>query len=525
MYTLAGKGHPEKTLGWGVIDWCETFLAHPDGENAGDPWRFTNEQANFVLWWYAVDDDGVFLHDRSLLARSKGWGKSPVLAALCCAELLGPVRFAYFDDDGEPVGKPVASPHVQLVAVSAAQTGNTMSLVREMLALGRASQEYYLDLGRTRILTHHGILEPVTANAKSREGQRVTFGVFDETHLWLDSNKGRQLAEVIARNCVKMDARYVETTNAPLPGEGSVAENSFQLAANIAAGLNRDTRFLFDNRQADEDVPIAPGPARRAGLIEAYGDAARENGGWVNLDRVERAIDDPATGEANARRFYFNQLCRGSSQWLDKRAVEELMGFCYVANNEPIALGFDGSIRNDSTALVGCRLSDGFVWPIQVWEKPEGDLGRDWEVPFLEVDEVTRLTLDTYDVRWMYADPAYWQDIVGRWALDYPDVVFEFWTHRRSAMVQAIERFETAVNTRGLLISSADRDEVLVRHLLNAHEQEVPGGKLIRKETPKSDRKIDAAMAAVLAYQARGDAIEAGRLESDPEDSNTMFGF
>jgi hypothetical protein len=440
-------------------------------------------------------------------------------------ELLGPVRFDGVDAFGRPVGRPVASPLVQLVAVSAAQTENTMSLAREMLSLGEAYDEYQVDVGRTRILVPGGSLEPVTANAKSREGQRVTFSVFDESHLWVDGNRGRQLAAVIRRNAAKMGARTVETTNAPLPGENSVAEDSYDYYHRITSGEAVDPGFLFDVREAPEGAPVR-GPGRREALIAAYGDAAAENGGWVDLDRIEAEMDDPATSEADARRFYYNQLCRGASNWLDATLVDRVTTRMVVSRTEPIALGFDGSIRNDATALVGCRLSDGFTWPVAVWEKPDGELGKDWEVPVLEVDELVRETLKEYDVKWMFADPAYWQDIVGRWSVDYPNVVYEFWTHRRGAMCQAVERFKTALDTgTGILFSARPEHAVLRRHLLNAHAESVPSGVLIRKESPKSPRKIDAAMAAVLAFEARGCAVRSGLDRPGESDMNVMFGF
>jgi len=50
-------GIPDMTLGWGVLEWCTNHLGHPDGEHMGDPWIFSPEQARFVLWFYAVDQD------------------------------------------------------------------------------------------------------------------------------------------------------------------------------------------------------------------------------------------------------------------------------------------------------------------------------------------------------------------------------------------------------------------------------------------------------------------------------------
>lgn len=510
---LATVPLPERTLGWEILRWCSDNLAQPDGANKGDNWRFSKEQARFVLHFYAVDERGKFVYRRGLLGRVKGWGKSPLLAALCCAELLGPVVFSHFDSDGKPVGKPQPSPWVQIAATSEAQTDNTMDLVIEMLLNGEARENYWLDIGKTRILCNGGKLEPVTAGSTSREGNRPTFVVLDETHLWVKSNHGDKLAAVIRRNLGKFAGRSVETTNAPAPGEESVAEKSLQAAEEGRPGLLVDYRKApdsapakVDKRDLDYEEKLL---ARREALRYAYGDSR-----WVDLQRIEEEMDDPATTEADARRFYFNQIVRGNTQWLDAdqwKAIELYVPFEEISKDDRIALGFDGSINDDTTALIGCRLSDGHIFTIEIWVKPDGV--RDWEVPFVQVDDKVREVLADYNVVWMYCDPPHFQDIIGRWALDFEDTVFEFWTNRKSVISRALERFETAVVHKQI---THDGNDILTNHALNAQYEATPYGKLIYKEFRGSSRKIDGVMAAVLALEARADAIEDGRDTDGP---------
>lgn len=514
------KGLPKLSLGWDILDWGSTYLAQPDGAHKGDTWHYTKEQAKFILWFYAIDSSGRFIYRRALLARPKGWGKSPLLAAISCTELIGPVQFDGFDADGKPVGRPSYSPLIQLAAVSEAQTDNTMSLVIEMLGDGYATDYYSLDIGKSRILTRGGKLEPVTAQAKSREGQRPTFAVLDETHLWIPSNGGDKLAATIRRNLGKIDGRSIETTNAYLPGEESVAEDSEHYWQSIQRGEAINPGLMYDFRQADPSAPYERCAERRAALVSVYGDAAMENGGWVNLDRIEQEMDDPATKEADGRRFYFNQITQGSLQWIDPVKWEA----CFdkylrpLNRTDPITLGFDGGIRDDSTALVACRIEDGAIFPIHVWEKPDG--AREWEVDFVSVDLYVREYLGQYNVVRMNCDPAYWQDIVGRWASDYEGIVWEWWTNRKKAMAEANERFSTSVATGNLKHPGA---EVLTRHVLNAHVEETPWGDLLRKDIRGGSRKIDAAVAAVLAYEARGEAVEDGFLVKPA--SNKVYTF
>ncbi|WP_147409269.1 hypothetical protein [Kitasatospora xanthocidica] len=70
----SGVPSPKETLGYEILEWAETFLVQPDGENAGQPWQFTDEQVRFILWFYAIDKRGRWLYRSSALRRAKGWG-------------------------------------------------------------------------------------------------------------------------------------------------------------------------------------------------------------------------------------------------------------------------------------------------------------------------------------------------------------------------------------------------------------------------------------------------------------------
>ncbi len=180
-----------------------------------------------------------------------------------------------------------------------------------------------------------------------------------------------------------------------------------------------------------------------------------------------------------------------------------------------IALGFDGSVRNDSTGLVATHLKTGFQWKVGLWEKP-ANRGEEWSVPANEVDDAVRATFDRFNVWRMYADPAYWGPWIAAWAGKFGDKrVVEFFTHKSRKMMSALESYDTSIR-EGRLSHSGDTD--LTRHVANARKQEIEGwydeqGKklwLIRKERPDSPHKIDLAMAAVLSWEARNDAIASG---------------
>lgn len=68
---------PPRTLAWHILSWAEENIVQPDGESAGEPFRFTPEQIRFLAWFYAVDESGRWLYRTASLRRSKGWGKAP----------------------------------------------------------------------------------------------------------------------------------------------------------------------------------------------------------------------------------------------------------------------------------------------------------------------------------------------------------------------------------------------------------------------------------------------------------------
>jgi len=92
------------TLGYLVGEWIEANLTVPDGPNAGQPIRLTEDQARFLLWHYRLELDGrrTYPHGE---APEVGERPPDVLAAV---EAFGPVVFDGWDAKGEPVGKPRA---------------------------------------------------------------------------------------------------------------------------------------------------------------------------------------------------------------------------------------------------------------------------------------------------------------------------------------------------------------------------------------------------------------------------------
>lgn len=499
------------TLGYEVLDWMSWALAAPDRADY-EPYEPTREQAQFVLNLYAIDPaTGRRRFRRGVLSRPKGWGKSPFLAAIGAAEALADVVPAGWDADGRPVGRPwsqIRTPWVQLMAVSEDQTRNAWVPLLEMLRSGPACDLYPgLEPLDTFVNLPAGRIEAVTASAVSREGNRPVCAILDQTESWTPSNGGVRLAATTRRNLGKTGGVSLEAPNAFVPGLDSVAQASAEFARQISEGKARDDGLLYDHREAPAGTDLSDRESLMRGLEVAYGDSW-----WVDLDRIIAEIWDPATDPQDARQYYLNQVTHASDSWLSSpQWAACATPTDHIPDRAMITLGFDGSWRDDTTALVACRVSDGHLELVGCWEP-----GHDGMVDREAVDAAVGQAFQRWQVVGFYADPALWQDYIDSWTRKHgrklrlkvtKDRPIEWWTNRATAIVAALERFHTAVVGRGLTHSG---DSVLAAHVLNARRRVGRVGVTIAKEHPKSARKIDAAMAAVLAYEARCDALAQG---------------
>ena len=526
------------TLGWAVIDWIAEHLAAPD-RGEFEPFVLYPEQEDFVLRFYELDPRTCRRRRRrGVISRPRGWGKSPFLAALAIAEALGPVVPDGWDADGQPVGKPwsgVRTPLVQIAAVSEQQTKNTWTPLLEMLD-GPVLDEYPgLEPMETFVNLPRGRIEPITSSARTVKGNKPVFAVLDQTEEWVASNGGRKLAETMRINAAKIGGSTVESPNAFTPGEDSVAEDSAAYWAGILEGKARDDGLYYDHREAPADTELADRESLIAGLRVAYGDSSGHPDGCVlhslpcppghvDLDVIAATIWDPAIEPQKARADFLNQITHAADallsqpEWAGCAAVGKV-----VADQDVITLGFDGSRgrvkgKPDATALVGCRVQDGHLFEIGVWEAADHEWDT-WEPPIPEIEAAIDSAFRRYRVVGFYADPAKdWRSHVNAWEAKYGTRIkvrvtaahpFEWWmTGGRSGLIQrAIEQFEGAVRNQDM---THDGSHALTRHVLNARRR-IRNAKLtLAKEHDYSPRKIDAAVAAVLAWQARLDAVAAG---------------
>jgi phage terminase large subunit-like protein len=528
------------TLGSQVCDFIEQNMVFGPGDLRGQPVRLDDEKVGLIYRMYELYPKGHALEGRRRFKRvglslRKGTAKTELAAWIAACELHpeGPVRCVGWTAAGEPIGGPVTDPYIPLVAYTEEQSDDlAYTALRVILELSTLRDDF--DIGLERILRKRGDGKAVALAAApdARDGARTTFQHFDETHRFTLQRLVRahrtMLANIPKRRVA--DAWTLETTTAPEPGTGSVAEATMEYARAIDHGLTKDPRLFYFHREASEAHDLTTDDGLRAAILEASGATAA----WSDIDAIAAEWQDPEADHAYLERVWLNRLVKGGTQAFDVERWEALTRKTSpVKPGDRITIGFDGAQFRDGTGIVATHLETGYQWLAGLWECPPGGekLDPPWQVPTEEVDATMCALFATYDVWRLYADPPYWQSWVAAWAGQFgQERVIEWWTNRRRQMAAALESFDTAMRGGGF---SHDGDPRLKRHIANSRRQDLPERDeqerrlwLIRKDRPNSPHKMDAAMAAVLSWEARTDAIAAGALvvEKAPQYQMVILG-
>jgi len=504
---------PFPSLGWALLDWTYAFLPSPQDETR--PLIYTDEQARRIVEFYELDPiTGEYVHQTDIEEEAKGFGKSPYAGSGAIAQYAGPVCFDGWDAEGEPVGVPWGSagrpiPWVQIAAVSEDQTDNTWGAMYGMLAArgGKIADDLRLDLGRTKVYHRDhpaAVLEPVTASSGSRTGQRTVYVVLDETWLWTKRNGGTRLAATIRANLTKMNGRSMETTNAPILGQGSVAEQS---------DPDHPARGVLHHARRPTTTPD---PSWSDDRLESELRHVYTNVPWVNPRRLVADIRKPTSAWDDSLRLFFNVRTSGAGRAVDPRLWDLRRLPVEVPEGTRIGVGFDGSISQDATVLRGCT-ADGYSFLIGAWERPSGlDLDAwfrahpdavEWMVDRTEVHQAVAETFARYDVGLMFCDTPKWYSEIEGWAARYgEDRVIAFDTNVSRRFAPAVDRWLTALREGA---HTHDGDPLTDRHVKAAHLRSVrlsddeADGRTRYVLVKGEDRgRIDAAVTDVLAHEA-----------------------
>lgn len=608
---------PKYTLGYQAIKWVQENLLADEVDEHDEPlpFKLTSEQARFILWFYAVDEHGRFLYREVVLQRLKGHGKDPLAVVISAIEFVGPCRFAGWANRdmsekglvrGDPVGKPHPRAWIQVAAVSLSQTQNTMDLFRGVFTKECIS-EHGIDMGKEVIYAYGGQkkIQAVTSSPRALEGNRPTLVIVNEPHQWIKSNDGLAMYDAIERNATKAKggaARTLAITNAYEPSEESVGRELRESYDQQASGEAIDTGTMYDTLEAPKDARLRPPfpdeakDAERRGVkpiprevkdrltklyIRRVLEAVRGGAWWLDIQNLTASILNPKNKASRSRRFWYNQITATEDAWVHPDAVKASImpavaelrrgvsdphllleaGWQVVSRTDKIAVFFDGSKSDDSTAIVGCRLSDGYCFLIGIWAKPKGERGKNWLAPRASVDLRVKKMFERFDVVAFWADPShakadegqedessYWMPSLDRWMQTYKDRLDpKHWPTKSGLRKHAInwdmtnsERtkafIDAAEQTVADFESQNDIEEfeptfqicghpVLVQHLNNAIKHYDPRGwgTSLSKEQRDSPRKIDAAVCLVGARMLRRIVLNLAEEEEEEQPGEIWY--
>lgn len=523
------------TLGDLAAAWVEQHCRIPDMWRRGDPFVWTDWQFWCAANWYRVREDAAYNPDRpplnqafrfrrALVIGPQKSGKGPWSASMTAVEAVGPSQFAGWagEDDayrcadhgcacgweypylpGEPMGERHPSPVIQITATSEDQTDNIYRPLRAMIDLGPLKHLMAVREGFIRILGDSSDedfdrIDVVTSSANSRLGNPISFAPQDETGLWVKSNKMVKVAETQRRNAAGMGGRTMETTNCFDPSEDSVAQRTMEAAAD-------DVFIFYDPPPAH----LSYKNKRERRQIHKYN---YRHSPWVTVDSIDaEAAEIAASDPAQAERFFGNRIVADYDSYFDADAWEAIASPGLVPDGAVIALGFDGSMYDDWTAIRARWVTEDGMYGFTptfadgaptVWNP--SDFGG--EVPRGEVHAAVSELFERFTVVRMYCDPEYWQSEVDAWATKHGEKVVIAWaTNRTRPMSQSLERLRTDITTKAF---THDGDQTALTHIRNARRVRRPGGVVIGK--PNDHQKIDVAMADALAHEAACDAKAAG---------------
>jgi len=349
----------------------------------GEQWRFSDGQRRFLILWYALRPDGRYVYRSGVKRGAKGTGKDPFAAAWLDGELCGPSLFHGFDErTGRPIGVRHGSPLVQVMSNSEAQSKDVLRVANAMWS--RDARDFYgLDCGETRTIgrENNGRLEVPPSSEASAEGDPASAIALNEVHHMTSESGGHRVAAVAMRNVGKspvyIQARAIQFTNAHQQGSDSEGERSFEAWQNqLRPNYKGRKDILYDSIEADPNLKITDPDELRLAIRQAYSDAP-----WTDYERKFDEVMDTRTSVADAIRYYLNGLATAEDAWIDPGKFDSLARASeVVADAERITLFLDCSKSGDATGLVGCRLSDGHVFVVDVWQPPRGERGKGWLV-------------------------------------------------------------------------------------------------------------------------------------------------
>lgn len=458
-----------------VIDFAEAFgIVTKDSiaGKAGTPLILRDWQKELIRHVFATDGTG-YRNRISLIGQPRKNGKSAL------GSLFGVYSLVLGARGAEVYSVAAEKEQARIVFADAKRMIEASPELTEMTKLYRDAIELPATGSVYRVLS---------AEAYSKEGLNPSATIFDELH----AQPTRELFDVMSLamgargNLATLIAITTAGVKTDSTGQDSIAYSLYQYGQRVSRGETDDPSFFMawweapaesDHRDPETWKIANPG----------FGDIC-------DADDFTSAV--MRTPEPEFRTKRCNQWVSSAVSWLPTGTWDSCEAELDLTDKDYV-IGFDGSFSGDSTVLVGATIEpEPQVFMIKAWEKDTNIHDDLWRVEILEVENTIRdFVRDNPRVKEIVCDPYRWQRSMEILADEgYPIVEYPSTNARR--MVPACQKFIEAVVEKRL---KHDGNPLLARHLSNAVVKVDNLGPRIVKENRNSSRRIDAAVAAVIA--------------------------
>ena len=522
---------PLHTLGFLATDWIEAHCLVPGGAFEGEPLTFNGWQLFCAASHYRVRPGAVvdqrrliapFWFRRSVIVGPQKCGKSPWGAGMVLFDSVGPSLFAgwaaggeeyrcvdhgcscdfvYHYEAGEAMGMPRRRSLFGLVAFAEAQVANVYDPLQTLIRSGPLAEFVHVREGFIR-LPNNGKIVTLSSAMKSKLGQPLTGALGDESGLYTPTSGMLGTWQTLRRGVAGMQGRTIELTNPWDPMENSAAQQAFE---------SRQTDIFRYYRKPPADLSYANKRDRHKIHVHVYADSP-----WVDPHAIDgEAAELAETDPTQAERFFGNRLVQGLGAYLTDEQWSNATAEVEVPAGESVALGFDGSLSGDWTAI-RAETRDGhrFTPTYGPDDRPTVWNPAEWggAIPRSEVVAAVDELFARYKVARFYIDPRHWETQADQWALAHGDDVVAQWpTNQQGRMFPALSRYHV-----DLIEGATTHDGCLLAKTaaLNARKVAKPGDKYLLGK-PSEHQKIDVLMADILAHEAASDMRAEGWADDD----------
>jgi phage terminase large subunit-like protein len=459
---------------------------------AGEALRLRDWQKELLRHLYARDEAGGYVARTALVGVSRKNGKSALASAAIALYSL--------------IAEGVQGAEVIICAATKEQARIVFGEARRMVEQSELSREVQVYRDSLYVPATQSVLRVIASESFSAEGLNPSRVVIDELH----AHRDRSLFDVMSLAMGNRGglAQLVAVSTAGLKndvtGGESVCYQLFQYGKRVASGEVVDPSFFMAWWEAPERLKHDDPEAWKL-ANPGFDDLVAEQ------DFASACLTTP---EAEFRTKRLNQWVNVKQAWLPPGAWENLAEEdVRLEPGDEYVLGFDGSFKNDCTAVV-CVIRPRFeddvyrVFRVASWEKDFQVHDDSWVVDKqLVVATVIDFVRANPGCVELVADTSYWEDEAYQWNdAGLPVVQFPQTLNR---LVPA-----TAKLFEGIMAGKIrhDGDGAMQRHIDNCILKMHNGGSRLTKDYRNPRLKIDLAIALLMAYSRAS-----GKLEPVPQ--------